>query len=678
MIEFFRSLIDLAGQHPELAVVIAFLTAMLEAVLVVGLFIPSTVVLVGLGGLMGLGKLPFWPIFAATTAGAIAGDAISYWLGRVYRQRLLTVWPFDRYRGVIEAGERFFRSHGGKSVVLGRFVPGVKSVVPAVAGMVGMGSVRFGVLNAGSAVIWASAHLLPGYFAGTALSIAGTISKRLVVVLVALGVSALLVVWIARIGLRLGFRALPRAQASVVRWASTQPAPHGPALLRLVSPDHEDFRLLALLLGLFAATIMIGAKLIEDVVTGDAVIRLDVAVSAFLQSLRTGLGDQIMIGATMLGDTTVTAAVTAAAAAALTWQRRRRLALGVIVAVLGSVAFVFALKVLVQAPRPTELYSGTDAFSFPSGHATTSATLYGALALIALRGLPAPAGRWAASLLAALVALIAYSRVYLGAHWPSDVAEGLLFGTAAVSGLALVFRGYVIPQRVAGWTLGAGAAALLLVGGWHLDRGLAAAQAFYARPAPAAIALSVPWREGGWRELPAHRIDLSGEIEEPLVLQWRGDAASLEAALGALGWISPPDWSIGALNAFVLPRSAAARLAVVPNLHNGRREAVVAILPDGPDGMAGRHVLRAWAQDVSAGGAGPAPILLATVTRQIIERPLGLASLPFRDGSARCDAAELLGTLPGAQAVGTPQAGEDGACGGQTLLAEPAGGLAPR
>ncbi len=671
MIETARNLLELAGQYPGLATLVAFLVAMVEAVVVVGLFVPATVILVGLAGMTGLGHLPFWPIFLATVAGSVTGDAVSFAIGRYYGGRLRTARLMARYTGIIDAGERFFRAHGNKSVVIGRFVPGVKTVVPAVAGMMGLRPARFAALTSIAALLWTTAHLVPGYSAGAALLITGTISKRLVVVLLALGASAVLVLWLARLGFRLGARALPRAQTALARWSAAQPPPHGPLILRLVSPDHEDFRLLILLLAMFAAAILGGAALIEAVVSGDAVVRLDASVSAFLQSLRTGIGDRLMVGATMLGDKVVTTGVTAAAAAALALSGRRQLALGLVVAVLGAVGFVFVLKGLVQAPRPSELYAGVDSFSFPSGHATNSATLYGVLGLIALRGLSPAAGRRVAMALALLVAAIAFSRVYLAAHWPSDVAEGLLFGFAAASGLALVFRGYDIPRMAARRTLGAAAVALAVIGAWHIDRSHARMAGTYARPAPPLAELAQPWRDGGWQALPTHRTDLAGTFEEQLVLQWRGDADSLMAALRRLGWIAPPPWSIGALNAFVLPGSASVDLAVVPSLHNGRPQALVAVLPDDRAGaQGGRHVLRAWEQEALEPGGPAERILLASIVHQAVERPFGILSLPLRDTDGACDAGMLIAGLPNAVAVGPALPSNRGACGGRTILAE--------
>jgi membrane protein DedA with SNARE-associated domain len=62
---------------------------------------------------------------------------------------------------MLDKGEAYFDHHGGKSVFLGRFIPGIKSVVPGIAGIVGMSPWRFTVINIVSAVVWAAVHLLP-------------------------------------------------------------------------------------------------------------------------------------------------------------------------------------------------------------------------------------------------------------------------------------------------------------------------------------------------------------------------------------------------------------------------------------------------------------------------------------------------------------------------------------
>ncbi len=169
MLEFFHLVSSWLGVFLEgisdnfwLSFWFIFAIAMGEAVFILGLFVPSTPVLLLAGGIIAQGKLPFWEIYIATVLGAFVGDAISYSVGYWLKDSIKTVWPFRNYLPLIERGEIFFGSHGGKSVFIGRFIPGVKAVVPGIAGMFGMSYRKFTIINITSAFVWAAAHILPG------------------------------------------------------------------------------------------------------------------------------------------------------------------------------------------------------------------------------------------------------------------------------------------------------------------------------------------------------------------------------------------------------------------------------------------------------------------------------------------------------------------------------------
>jgi len=176
-----------------LSLLFIFLVCIGEAVFIVGLLVPSLPILLLTGGLIAQGALPFWPIFLAATLGAIIGDAISYSVGYLLKDRIKTVWPFREHVHLIEQGESFFARHGGKAIFIGRFITGVKAVIPGVAGMMGMSYRHFSVINIISAFVWAAAHILPGMLLTGWLKSIG-LSLELVIIVGALVLTVLFVI----------------------------------------------------------------------------------------------------------------------------------------------------------------------------------------------------------------------------------------------------------------------------------------------------------------------------------------------------------------------------------------------------------------------------------------------------------------------------------------------------
>jgi undecaprenyl-diphosphatase len=141
-----------------------FLVSFSESLALVGLLMPGTVIMFGVGAVVATGSLGLSPVLLLAMAGAVAGDGVSYWLGHRYKERLVNLWPFSRYPEMLNKGEAFFHRHGGKSILFGRFVGPGRPVIPVVAGMLGMGPAHFAVVNVLSAVGWALVYILPGVF----------------------------------------------------------------------------------------------------------------------------------------------------------------------------------------------------------------------------------------------------------------------------------------------------------------------------------------------------------------------------------------------------------------------------------------------------------------------------------------------------------------------------------
>jgi membrane protein DedA with SNARE-associated domain len=159
----------LVGQNPGLAVLIAFLAAIIEAVAVLGVLLPGTPILMAIAGAAAMSGLSLWPIMVVAVLGAVIGDFVSFWLGERFSGRLRGVWPFAKRPELLAQAERFFQRYGMASVAICRFLPVLRSTVPLVAGMVGMPRRRFLIANVLSAFVWAPVHVLPARYAGLSL-----------------------------------------------------------------------------------------------------------------------------------------------------------------------------------------------------------------------------------------------------------------------------------------------------------------------------------------------------------------------------------------------------------------------------------------------------------------------------------------------------------------------------
>jgi undecaprenyl-diphosphatase len=145
----------------------------------------------------------------------------------------------------------------------------------------------------------------------------------------------------------------------------------------------------------------------------------------------------VMLALTHLGGTAGVLAICALAAIALAWLRLGYAVLALLVSVAATQAVVATLKGVVERPRPVSPDALVEAagYAFPSGHAATAVALYGTLALIASAHLR---GRASLAVLAGglgLALAIGVTRVYLGAHYPSDVLAGWAVGAVIVAGV---------------------------------------------------------------------------------------------------------------------------------------------------------------------------------------------------------------------------------------------------
>ncbi len=162
--------------------ILAGLIAFIESTIILGTFIPGTVILLFFGFTASQGDVKLIWVLLAITLGAVLGDFISYAIGR-YGTGFIKENKGLLRTSHIDIGKAFFVKHGGKSVILGRFISPIRQVIPFIAGVVFMPQKRFMYLNICGALLWSISYILVGYYFGTNWNLIEKIISRIGIVL---------------------------------------------------------------------------------------------------------------------------------------------------------------------------------------------------------------------------------------------------------------------------------------------------------------------------------------------------------------------------------------------------------------------------------------------------------------------------------------------------------------
>jgi len=168
-----QSVMQFLAMHPLWVALGTFAAAFGESLMIVSFVFPGMAIIVVAGALISIGNLPVLPFLVGGIVGAIAGDGISYWLGRRFGNAARQAWPLDRNADLVSLGAGFFEHHGGAGVIIGRFIGPLRASVPLAAGILQMRGGHFWVANVLSAIIWAPWVLLQGAIIGALIKRSG-------------------------------------------------------------------------------------------------------------------------------------------------------------------------------------------------------------------------------------------------------------------------------------------------------------------------------------------------------------------------------------------------------------------------------------------------------------------------------------------------------------------------
>jgi len=161
-----RYLKDLVPEYGIWIYAILFLIIFCETGLVVTPFLPGDSLLFAIGALCGAGTLNLVAILALLSIAAILGDTVNYWVGHYAGPKVFKSNSRWLNRKHLEKTHAFYERYGGKTIVIARFVPIVRTFAPFVAGVGAMTYAKFMTYNVAGALLWVFSMTLAGYFFG--------------------------------------------------------------------------------------------------------------------------------------------------------------------------------------------------------------------------------------------------------------------------------------------------------------------------------------------------------------------------------------------------------------------------------------------------------------------------------------------------------------------------------
>jgi membrane-associated protein len=145
---------------------VLFVVIFIETGLVITPFLPGDSLLFAAGALAAIGAFEVVPLFILLAVAAILGDTANYWIGHYFGPRVFNEKIRFLKKEYLEKTQAFYEKHGGKTILLARFVPIVRTFAPFVAGV---GKMRYGYFisyNVFGGILWTAIFIFAGYFFG--------------------------------------------------------------------------------------------------------------------------------------------------------------------------------------------------------------------------------------------------------------------------------------------------------------------------------------------------------------------------------------------------------------------------------------------------------------------------------------------------------------------------------
>jgi membrane protein DedA with SNARE-associated domain/membrane-associated phospholipid phosphatase len=609
MLDNINPLLQWLNLHPNLAGLVTFIISASESIAIIGTIIPGTITMTAIGTLIGTGVIPLWTTFIWAILGAITGDNISFWIGFYFKDNLHRTWPFRSYPNLLISGENFFRKHGFMSVVIGRFIGPTRAIVPVVAGMLSMKPLRFIFISVLASSAWAPAYMLPGILLGEAtMELPPEIATQMVLRLVLSALFISLCLWISYRIFILIRKQINQLLTTI--WHKLLRSRHFHIITSLlkhhnIKQTHGQLTLAFYFILCVTAFCYLSLYIFwhhsQD-------IMLNRAIFYIFRIIRNPSTDDVMLWITLLGDKTVLIPTVGVLIGFLALKKNWHTAYHAFALLLLTTASVSIFKHLIHSVRPWGIVNSPEDFSFPSGHTTLSTTFYISLGLL-LAGASNLQRRWLPFLLiATLVTVISISRLYLGAHWFTDVMGGWILSATLLTLIGISYNRKAEKHlNVKDIFITTIISLLIFLGVMH-HHNYHKLQTNYAEAGWPTYNIRLDnWWAQHADNLPPYRSGLLGTRVELLNLQWLGNLDNIKTQLMRQGWELPPERGWMDVLHRITDISSAEHLPIVSPLYLDRKPALVLIKNFNGDKRP--VVLRLWNSNINIIGTKPSQAL---------------------------------------------------------------------
>lgn len=385
-----------------------FIITIIEGIPIIGQLVPGQTIVVISGFLSKIGILNLFIIIPIVSIGALLGDIIGFFLGKKYGMSLLERFgPYFFLKKVhSEKILKLVKEHKAKAIILGKYNPITRTLTPFMLGASGIHTKIFWIWDFIGVTIWSISSVLVGYIFGASYHLVSAVLGKYIFIAIVIGV---LIAW--------GYRFINRQFHIFAK-----------------------YELITLFFNLFGLYLFF--KTIQDALTDKVfLLELDLYINNFLFENAELFITNLMIIATNIFSPTIITLASTIIILYFLYKKNFQYSLIAGLSLGGGYLFTFLIKNIVMRARPENSLLLVNGYSFPSGHAVAATIFFTLLIYFFIIKIKSMVWREILIVVSVLsILLTAFTRVYLGVHWLSDVLAGIGLGLFWVTSVILLFK----------------------------------------------------------------------------------------------------------------------------------------------------------------------------------------------------------------------------------------------